>query len=199
MAKIHSKFIALLELIRQEKPEKADAIIWLQGDRYDRGRKVLTLFKSGWAREIVISGNNYLVGPDKKLGENNISLTEMVEYLKKRGIESQRIMIDDQSFNTKDQAKNVLKLAKEKKWKKIILVASLYHQVRAFLTFLKENEKIRWRGRIVNQPAKLNLQKKPSGQNKKASDLIFDEIEKIQKYKSFISNFTEGFIYLHKK
>jgi len=28
-----------------EKPQKADVIVWLQGDRYDRSKKVLSLFK----------------------------------------------------------------------------------------------------------------------------------------------------------
>jgi len=66
-----------------EKPQKADVIVWLQGDRYDRSKKVLSLFKEKWADEIVISGNNILIGPTKRKGENNISLNEMVEWLKK--------------------------------------------------------------------------------------------------------------------
>jgi len=189
--KVFSEVNKLLKSIKQEKPQKADAIVWLQGDRYDRGRKVLDLFKDGWAPKIVVSGNDLLIGPSKTPGENNISLTEMVKWLKKRGIKSQQIIIDNKSFNTLDQAKNIFILIKEKRWKKIILVASLYHQPRAFLTFLKESRKTGWTGKIVNQPAMLNLQKKPSGRNKTASDLIFDEIEKIKKYK--IYNFTKGF------
>jgi uncharacterized SAM-binding protein YcdF (DUF218 family) len=181
----------LLKSIKQEKPQKADAIVWLQGDRYDRGRKVLNLFRGGWAPKIVVSGNDLLIGPDKIPGENNVSLTEMVKWLKKRGIKSRQIIIDGQSFNTLDQAKNIFMLIKEKRWKKIILVASLYHQPRAFLTFLKESRRTGWTGRIVNQPAMLNLQKKPSGRNKTASDLIFDEIGKIKKYR--IYNFKKSF------
>ena len=192
------KMTQLLKMIGREKPQKADAIIWLQGDRYDRGIKVLNLFKSGWGKKIVISGNNELVGVSKRCGENNITLTEMAEWLKKRGVKSKRIIIDDESFSTRGQAQNVLRLAKKKKWKKIILVASLYHQVRVFLTFLKESEEIKWTGKLINQPAKLNLLEKPSGQNKKGLDLIFDEIEKIKRYKSHTTTFEEGLLYLKK-
>jgi len=56
----------IFAFLSSQPPEKADAIVWLQGDRYDRGNKVLELFKKGFAPKILVSGNNVRVG---KLGE----------------------------------------------------------------------------------------------------------------------------------
>ena len=139
MAKIYFKnltdreIIKILNLIEKEKPQKADAIVWLQGDGYDRGMKVLNLFRDGWAPKIVVSGNDKLIDPDKRPAESNISLTQTVEWLEKRGVKEHQIIIEKNSFNTKEQAENTLKMTQKEKWKKIILVTSLYHQLRANL------------------------------------------------------------------
>jgi len=202
MVKIHfrslknKRIIELLFQIKNERTQKSDAIIWLQGDRYDRSRKVLSLFKKRLANKIVVSGNNELIGLNKREDENNISLNEMVRWLKKRGIKSNQIIIEGRSFNTAEQAKNVLKLAQEKKWKKIILVASLYHQPRVFLTFFKEAKRINWKGFLINQPAKINWERIPSGRKKSCKGLFIEEIRKIQRYQSDISTIREALTYL---
>jgi uncharacterized SAM-binding protein YcdF (DUF218 family) len=195
----NKKIIKLLRLIEKEKPQKTDAIIWLQGDRYDRGKKVLFLFKRGFANQIVVSGNNKLIGPNKRKGENNISLKEMVKWLRKRGIRSNQIIVENKSFNTKDQAKNVLKLIQQRKWKKIILVTSSYHQLRALLTFLKMAKKIRWKGVIINQPVKISWEKIPSGRKKKCKELFMEEIEKIKKYQNDVADVEDAILYMKTK
>jgi len=192
MDRLCSEFLELIEIIKQEKPQKSDAIIWLQGDRYDRAGKVLNLFREGWAKRVVITGNDKLIGLSERPGEKNISLGEMAAYLKKKGIKDKFILIDNKSYNTADQAENVLQLAIFNKWKKIILVASLYHQVRVYLTFLKKKEKLGWEGRLVNQPSNFDFEKKPSGRAEKSLELIPVEIMKIKKYKSDVVDFSEG-------
>ncbi|MBI2625293.1 MAG: GNAT family N-acetyltransferase [Candidatus Nealsonbacteria bacterium] len=173
------QILRLVKELKKEKPEKADAIIWLQGDRYDRAMKVFNLFKGGFAPKILISGNSKL---ETRRGEDHINLEAMVEWLKKKGIGPDKILFDSNSFNTKDQARNSLKLAKRLNWKKIILVGSLYYQPRAFLTFLKESKRIGWKGKLINQPAQLNLNKIASSRDKKAKELIPQEIIKVIKY-----------------
>ena len=159
-------------------------------------KKVLSLFKKGWADSIVISGNNELIGPCKREGENNISLNEMVKWLKKRGVKGSQIIIENRSFNTRDQAKNILRLAQMRKWKKIILVTSLYHQLRVLLTFLKSAEKIGWKGALINQPIKINWEKVPSGRKKKSKELFLEEIEKMKKYQKDVTTIEEAIYYL---
>ncbi|MDO8265156.1 MAG: YdcF family protein [Candidatus Parcubacteria bacterium] len=188
-----------MNLISKEKTQKADAIIWLQGDRYDRARKVIGLFKKGFGKKIFLTGNNILVGDKKRPGTDNITLTKMEEWLEKNGIGRKEIIIDNKSFHTADQAEKVLRFAKKNKWKKIILVGSLFYQPRAFLTFLKRNNKIGWQGEIVNQPAIIGLSVKPGGRNETVKTLILEEIEKIKKYRSDIAGFKEGLNYLENK
>ena len=43
------KFRELYNLILSEKATKAEAIIWLQGDRFDRSKKVLELYRAGYS------------------------------------------------------------------------------------------------------------------------------------------------------
>ena len=204
MAKIYFKnltdrgIIRILNLIEKAKPQKADAIVWLQGDGYDRGMKVLNLFRDGWAPKIVVSGNDQLIDTNKRPAESNISLTQMVEWLEKRGVKEHQIIIEKNSFNTKEQAKNALKLTQKEKWKKIILVTSLYHQLRAFLTFLKKAKEISWKGILINQPLKISWEKIPSGRKKKCKELFLEEIEKIKRYQNDIATIDEALFYFKK-
>ena len=55
-----------------------------------------------------------------------------------KGIPSKAIVHESLSQNTREQAIEIIKMAKLNGWNKLILVASHYHQYRAYLTFLKE-------------------------------------------------------------
>lgn len=193
------QFKKLYNLLLKEVPLSADAIVWLQGDRYDRAFKVLKLYKDGWSKKIIISGNNILVGNKIRSGENNISLDKMKNFLLKKHVNQNDLIIGDGAMNTKDQAEHILKMAKNKKWSKIILVGSSYYQPRAFLTFLKQAEKIKWFGIIINQPPAVDLNKKPSGRDKSAKILFNGEFEKIKKYKKDLVSIGQGIKYLDKK
>jgi len=59
------RFRKIYSLLLEEKLQKADVIVWLQGDRYDRAPKALELYKKVWGKKIVISGNNVLIGKKK--------------------------------------------------------------------------------------------------------------------------------------
>lgn len=188
----------LYNLIIQDVVKKSDAIIWLQGDRYDRAGKTLKLYNDGWAKTIIISGNNVLIGNNARMGENNISLDKMKNYLLKKGIRERNIIVDDSAMNTKDQAEHILKIARRKKWSKLILVGSSFYQPRAFLTFLRQAEKVNWTGRIINQPAFIAWNKKPGGRDKTAKIIFSHELEKIEKYKKDLSTIRQGIKYLNK-
>ena len=193
------QFKLLYNLLLKERPEVADVIVWLQGDRYDRAPITLKLFKEKYAKKILISGNNILIGKGAKMGEKNVSLEMMKKYLLKKGIKEKDILIDDGAMNTKDQAEHISQMAVYKKWSRIIFIGSSYYQPRAFLTFLKQMKKVKWPGKIINQSALIDLNEKPGGRDKSAKIIINDEIEKIKKYKKDLSAVLNGIKYLNKK
>lgn len=188
----------LHDLLLKQKLEPADAVIWLQGDRYLRAKKVLKLYRDGFGKKIVISGNNTLIGLGVRSGENNISLDEMKNFIFKKGINAKDLIIDDNAMNTKDQAGHVLKIAKDQKWSKIILVGSSYYQPRLFLSFLKKSRTIKWNGKLINQPAIVSWDKKPSGRDNIAKILFVEEFKKIKKYRKDLVLIKEGIDYLNK-
>ncbi len=191
------EFKELYGLIIKEKAQKSDAILWLQGDQYDRASKVFELYKNGWSERVIISGNNVLIGDGTRLGEKNISLAQMKSFLLKKGVKEKDLIIDDGAMNTKEQAQHILKMAKDEKWSKLLLVGSSYYQPRAFLTFLKQAKNIEWKGKIINQPAIIALNKKPAGRDMTAELLSKQEFEKIKKYKKDLVSIAQGIGYLN--
>lgn len=181
----------LLPIVLNQALRKADAIIWLQGDRYDRGLKTLNLFNQNWAKIIVISGNNELIGKNERTGEDNISILEMKAWLISMGIKEKDLLVDSESMNTRGQAENVLHLAKQKKWQRIILVASPHHQLRAFASFVRRALEIGWNGKIINQSADLKWQDTPCGRNETCQQVWEEEKFKMNKYKNHIATLLE--------
>lgn len=194
----NKEVIRLYDFVLKQPAQKSQAIVWLQGDRYDRGKRVVELYKNKFAPKIVLTGNSVLIGKGRRPEENNISIKEMENWLIRQGIRRQDIIVDNNSLNTKEQAELVINLAKSEQWRKIILVGSSYHQPRAFLTFLRQAKKIRWRGEIINAPYIIAWHNIPSGRKKFAWQYFIEEKEKINKYKKNLSNVKEGIKYLIK-
>lgn len=193
-----NEFRQLYNLILSEQAVKADAIIWLQGDRFNRSQKVLELYQAGYSDKIIITGNNVLVGAGKRPGENNISLDEMRQWLLAKGVPESAILVDENSMNTKEQAENIIALAKNNDWKTFILVGSSYYQPRAFLTFLKVANKLNYQGRIVNQPALILENDIPEGRSETAGALMAEELMKLEKYGNDLESVAVAINYLSK-
>lgn len=187
----------LFSKITSQAPQKSDAIILLQGDRFDHVKEPQDLYKKSIAPKIIISGNNELIGRGKRNDENDVHLLELKKELINNGIPETVIMVEDTSLNTKDQAQNVIKLAKENKWEKIIVVTSLYHLLRAYLSFVKSSLDQNWHGVIIMHPAKLPWTRLASGRSKTAWQMLLVELKKIKKYKSDVASVKEGFDYLN--
>lgn len=190
---------ALQRLIEQEQPKESDAIIWLQGDRYDRGEKVIELFQKNFAPLIFLTGNNKLLGKETRPGEENISLSDMAQWLMDRGVPETAIRIDDRSMNTREQAIHVMAEALTRAWKRILLVGSRHHQARPFLTFLKRMEEVGWEGEILNQPT-MEIgwrQSVPGGRDKTAEQIFQDEKEKLKTYRDHVASVADGMQYLY--
>jgi len=179
------KFIAL---ISNEKLKKADAIILLQGDEYFRIPWTVKLYQQKWASKIIVSAdvNN------KEYG----SFPNLDKKLKQKGVPMKDIIVDDKSMHTRDQAVNIIKMAIKKEWKKIIIVASHYHQYRAYLTFLKAMQEKKIKIQIINSPAR-DLDWFSNNRWGKRYDLLESEFQRINKYRKLghIASYTEAIKY----
>ena len=122
----------ILAIVDNDCLSMSDAIILLEGDGFDRFRKAVSLYKQGKAPKIVFSGNitDYDYG--------SYPFAEVLPRMLEAGVPEEDIIHEDKSLNTREQAVEVVRMAQERGWKKLILVASHEHQYRAYLTFLRE-------------------------------------------------------------
>lgn len=183
------KIEQLQNLVMNQMAEKADAIVWLQGNMYDRGPKVLELFKMKYAPRIVVTGNNTRV-----VEEDDVHVDDIVRWLNEHGVSREEIMVDDQAMNTKDQAEHVIAMAVKYVWRRILLVGSTHHQLRAFLTFLKQAQQQGWDGRIINQTAKRGWDERVSGRNQTVHEAFDEEMKKTYTYRD-LASVEEGINY----
>ena len=122
----------ILAIVDNDCLSMSDAIILLEGDGFDRFRKAVSLYKQGQAPKIVFSGNitDYDYG--------SYPFAEVLPRMLEAGVPEEDIIHEDKSLNTREQAVEVVRMAQERGWRKLILVASHEHQYRAYLTFLRE-------------------------------------------------------------
>lgn len=111
---------------------KSDAAILLEGDGLFRFQKAVELYNKEQVSKIVFSGNVI----DKDYG--SYPFEEVKPYIIHGGVREEDIIHEANSTQTKEQAVEVVKMAIERGWKKLALVASHDHQYRAYLTFLRE-------------------------------------------------------------
>lgn len=178
----------LLNLIFNEPLKKADAIILLEGDGYFRLPHAADLYRQKWAAKIVVSGG----AADK--GYGSFPAKDLAQSLVKMGIAQKNIISENESFHTREQAVNVMALAKKNKWKKIILVASHYHQLRAFLTFLKATQEAKIKLQIINSPVR-GLPWFEKNKWGKRIDLLESEFRKIEEYSKHMADFSDAILY----
>jgi uncharacterized SAM-binding protein YcdF (DUF218 family) len=123
------KFIALVD---NDSIQISDAIVLLEGDGLNRYQKAVDLYNNKWADKIIFSGaiTDYEYG--------SFPFSDVLPHILKTGVPEKAIIHENKSLNTREQAIEVIKLAKENNWKRIIMVATHEHQYRAYLTFLRE-------------------------------------------------------------
>ena len=138
----------ILAIVDNDCLSVSDAIILLEGDGFDRFRKAVSLYKQDKAPKIVFSGNitDYDYG--------SFPFAEVLPRMLEAGVPETDIIHEDKSLNTREQAVEVVRMAQEQGWKKLILVASHEHQYRAYLTFLREVLDSRSGITLYNAPAR---------------------------------------------
>ncbi|MCR5669024.1 MAG: YdcF family protein [Lachnospiraceae bacterium] len=127
---------------------QSDVAILLEGDGYHRINKAAELYKTGIVKKVVFSGNIV----DKKYG--SYPFEELKSTILGAGVSEEDMIHEDVSMNTLEQAQQIVKMASENGWKRLVLVASAEHQYRAYLTFLKEILNKESDILLFNQPAR---------------------------------------------
>jgi hypothetical protein len=181
----------LQELVMHEQPRDADAIIWLQGNMYDRGEKVLELYHGGYAPSVLVTGNT-----TRRVDDDLIIVHDCVRWLCLHGVPRDTIICDDTALHTALQAHNSIAIARTRAWQTLLLVASPHHQLRAFLTFLQHARLQAWSGRIINQPVNIDWDTAPSGRRKVSREAFVDEVRKLDVYTNDVASIAEGIRYL---
>jgi uncharacterized SAM-binding protein YcdF (DUF218 family) len=109
---------------------KADALVVLSDDNFyaDRATRTAELLREGKAPLIVASGRRL---------RPNAGIAELMEHdLIERGVPKEKIVrLPHDADSTKEEAEAVLKFAKERKWRSLIVVTSNYHTRRARYIF----------------------------------------------------------------
>ena len=154
---------------------KSDAIILLEGDGFFRVEKAVGLYQQGWSDKIVFSGNI------KDPAYGSYPLDEVMLYILQYGVPQSAIIHEDKSLNTREQAVEVVRMAMQNGWQKLILVASHEHQYRAYLTFLREVLDTKSGILLFNSPARNLNWFVDSGWGMRF-DRLKGEIDRIERY-----------------
>lgn len=119
----------------QNELEKADAIVTISGgETRQRVAEAVNLFEKGWAPLLIMSG--------AARDEGVSNATSMKQIAISLGVPKNKILVEEAAVSTLDNAKFVRDIIKDKKFTKIILVTSPYHQRRAYLAFNKALENL---------------------------------------------------------
>lgn len=179
-----------ISIINNDMVASSDAIILLEGDGYNRIKTAADLYLHGLAPKIVFTGGaiNYDYG--------SYPAKEIIPKLIEAGVKESDIVIEDKSLHTKAQANEVLTIAKELNWEKLILVASPDHQYRAYLTFLRNILDGGCRIILINYPT-VNSKWFVDQGWKTQFERLDQEFERIEKYSlmGHLATFEEAIEY----
>lgn len=116
-------------LVIQDRLSPADAVIAISGDgTNERVTVAASVVQAGYAPWLVLSGST---GGHARGGATEA----MVRAAVRAGIPRERILIDDTSESTQDNARNTLRIMQERGWRRAILITSAYHTRRAARIF----------------------------------------------------------------
>jgi uncharacterized SAM-binding protein YcdF (DUF218 family) len=181
------KFIAFVD---NDLILKSDVVVLLEGDGLHRCQKAVELVKNGWADKLLFSGGitDYSYG--------SYPFKDLKPELLKLGLKNDQIILESESQNTYEQAVNVITLATENEWKKLILVATHDHQYRAYLTFLKQILLNKLDIILINSPVRNLPWFNETGWGSR-EDRMINEFKKIDQYMSqnHLSSFEEAIAY----
>lgn len=174
--------------------EAADAAVLLCGeDAAPRGAVAVSLLASQAVPLIVASGGKH--EPPRWIGAHEIQ-----RELYAKGVTPGRVVLEQDSTSTREQAVNVVAMAKAAGWTRLILVASNYHAPRAFLTFLAAliDAGMRDTVRLMSAPARAPWCQCPEGMRVTRWKLRAQELQKIEDYHNHVAPYAAGLAYLQR-
>jgi uncharacterized SAM-binding protein YcdF (DUF218 family) len=186
---------ALLAMVFTAMPLTSDAIVVLCGeDATARLATGVEWLRQGAAPRIVLSGGAHT--PPRV-----ISAESLAPELLSMGVSPDRVIVETASANTREQAINVMAMAKENAWKRVIVIASPYHLPRAFLTFLAAVPRIRNIPQVQIVPLAAAVPQwfaPPPGGGLRRSELYAQELQKIEQHQRTgdCATYAQGVKYL---
>lgn len=133
----------------QQDCQAVDAIVAISGgDTTARTAQAISMYKEGWGKWLVFSG-----AAADKAGPSNAEA--MKRQALQEGIPSSRILVDETSETTRQNAANSATIISEHDIHSVILVTSAYHQRRAGLEF---GERAGTTVKIINHPVRSDNQ-----------------------------------------
>lgn len=173
----------------------ADAIVVLCGeDAEPRMQTAVGLFMQRVAPLIVVTG-----GLEQPPGIQSAKTVHA--RLLGKGVAPDRIIVEPNAMHTRAQAVNVVALAKEKGWRRLLIVASSYHTQRAFLTFVQALDEagVADSIHIVSIPcAHSPWFRPPAGRDTERLALLTGEVGKVEEYRALghVASYARGLEYL---
>ena len=123
-------------LIKQDAPEKAELMVVLSGNAFDRGNEGARLYKEGYASHIVCLGGNleraFLI-----VGDTVYESDLCKKNILKNGVPDSLVTVLRYGTSTREEADTILGYCKQHQIKKIIVVTSLFHTRRAGKVYKK--------------------------------------------------------------
>ena len=155
----------------QNELEPSDAIVIVSGGETDqRVAEGVKLYKDGWAPILIMSG----AARDESISNALV----MKQLAIKAGVESDQILVEEESVNTFENAIKTKSIISDNKFSKIILVTSPYHQRRAFMVFKNTFKDLPIK--IINHSSTDSVWRKNGWwQEPWARQITFSELQKI--------------------
>ena len=124
----------------QSTGQKFDVIIvlgarimpWNNTSMMERTRRGAELYKNGQAEYLLVTGGQ---GSD----EDRSEAAAMAEIAQGFGVPKDRIILEDKSRNTRENAIFSARLCRERGWNKVVIVSDTFHLWRAQRNFQHEN------------------------------------------------------------
>ncbi len=144
----------------EETLEHSDAILVLGDDNFyaDRATRASQVYRQGLGPIVVASGRRL---------RPYAGMAELMEHdLIERGVPKDKILrVAHDSDNTREEAKTLVQVAKQKKWRSVIVVTSNYHTRRAryiFAHIFPEDIRIQITGAPISIPSAGGKSEHPS-------------------------------------
>lgn len=185
-----NEFEQLRELLSLHKPQQADAIILLAGDRFHRVAKVAELYHAKHAPKVVLTSN----ADDWEYG--SLPSSKLVPELLRHNILEGDIIWEESAPHTRAEADATLRIAQKKDWKTLLLVTTHYHAPRALLAWVKARADLGVKINFVM----IIVAEFPEFKKESEDEALLRELERIALYqeKGDIASFKEGIEYLTK-